>query len=112
MNGPGSLLPMSFDGTEIDWCEVGEIARGDNTAQAWALILELLRRGNHIGFGVLDGFLSGTDLDQRVTLLEQECLINPQLRLELADTLSLDQTGTLSSDQLHRLNRAARIPQL
>ncbi len=62
-----------------------------DTLEEWAYILALCQRQYPIGFGVLDSFLSGADLVRRIALVEQEAIVNEWLRLELRDTLALNQ---------------------
>lgn len=60
----------------------------------------------HIGFDLLDSFLSEPDLDRRIGLVEIETLTNDWLRAELRDTLCCDQPVDMDEAQLTRLRRA------
>ena len=77
------------------------------TDRQWAEILRLCREEAAIGFGALDSFLSGPDLDRRIALVEREAPVNLWLRLELRDTLALDQSNDWTPAQHERLRRAA-----
>jgi hypothetical protein len=65
----------------------------DHTETEFSYILFLCEKGIPIGFGALDSFLSGPDLERRVKLVEEAAWQNENLRNELADTLSLDQSN-------------------
>ena len=67
-------------------------ADAESTANEWATILRLCAEEREIGFGALDSFLSGPDLERRVRLVVDEAPGNAWLRIQLKDTLQLDQT--------------------
>lgn len=73
------------------------------TDAEWTRVLDACARGWPIGFGLLDSFLDGPDLDRRIALIEAEAPRNAWLRAELRDTLTLDQSKNLSPSQVQRL---------
>jgi hypothetical protein len=77
------------------------------TAAEWRSMLSLCQKERAIGFGALDSFLSGADLECRVALVEAEAPSNEWLRAELRDTLSLNQAKDWTIDQHARLTRVA-----
>jgi hypothetical protein len=77
------------------------------TDREWQRVLDACACRRHIGFGLLDSFLSGPDLHRRLGLVEAEAMRNAWLRAELRDTLSLDRTGNLTPLQVQRLLDAA-----
>lgn len=81
--------------------------RPEDTLQEWQQILLLCANDIYVGFGALDSFLSGPDLDRRVELVIAEARNNATLRLELRDTLTMPQSEC-SAQQLDRLHSAAR----
>ncbi|MEQ1849878.1 MAG: hypothetical protein ABL890_04805 [Candidatus Peribacteraceae bacterium] len=87
---------------------LGVIING-TTDDAWSLILEMCRRELHIGFGPLDAFLFGEDLEHRINLLEKEVRANKWLREELRDTVAMNQSETLSPEQIAQLKRATDV---
>lgn len=60
----------------------------EDTEEVWSKILMLCEKEYHIGFGLLDSFLSGPDLEKRIELVENEIKRNNWLRSELLDTIS------------------------
>jgi hypothetical protein len=70
-----------------------------DTEHEWAYVLCLCIKRYPIGFGVLDSFLSGPDLDRRIHLIADEIASNGWLRLELRDTLSLNHSADWTSQQ-------------
>lgn len=79
----------------------------EDTEANWSYILELCRRKYPIGYGVLDSFLSGPDLDRRMALVEGEVPRNAWLKGELQDTLNLDQSKDWTEEQLRSMMRLA-----
>lgn len=77
------------------------------TDAEYQYLLFLCEQGVPIGFGALDSFLSGADIEKRVSMIEREAKQNEYLRGELIDTLSLNQSKDWTQDQLQRLCRAA-----
>lgn len=55
------------------------------------------------GYGALDSFLGGPDIERRVSMIEHEAKQNAYLRSELADTLNLNQSKDWSKDQHQKL---------
>jgi hypothetical protein len=82
--------------------------RPEDTAKAWRHILRLCRRQSPIGHGPLDSFLSGPDSEARIELVERECATNEWLRLELRDTLTMNQPEW-TTEQRARLIQAAGL---
>lgn len=80
-----------------------------HTEIGWRHILRLCGDERPIGHGALDSFLSGPDLDSRIKLVADEVGKNEWLRLELKDTLTLDQTADWSKEQMARLRDAAGV---
>ncbi len=78
-----------------------------DTDAEWLRILDGCARKAAIGFGLLDSFLSGPDIERRVALVEAEAGNNPWLRLELRDALTMDQSASWSALHTARLARAA-----
>lgn len=89
-----------FDHEEV----MGVMTRG-STADAWSLIEEMCGRNIHFGHGPLDAFLSGDEVEKRIEQLERHASEMSWLRMELADTMSMDQSGNLSADQIARLQK-------
>jgi hypothetical protein len=77
------------------------------TDAQWRRVLAACKSQLHIGFGLLDSFLSRPDLDRRINLVVAETATNEWLRDELRDTLSLDQSHDMSPEQVERLRGAA-----
>jgi hypothetical protein len=75
------------------------------TEAEWRVILDLCRKQRSIGFGALDSFLSGPDLERRVALVEAEAVCNEWLRAESRDTLAPDQSEEWTGDQHAWLKR-------
>jgi hypothetical protein len=75
------------------------------TESEWRVILALCRKQRPIGFGALDSFLSGPDLERRLALVETEAVSNEWLRVELRDTLALDQSKEWTANQHARMKR-------
>ena len=73
------------------------------TENEFQYILFLCKQEASIGFGALDSFLSGPDIERRVRLIESEAMYNAYLRSELRDTLHLHQAKDLSEEQIRRL---------
>lgn len=83
------------------------------THTEWARLLDCCKQQLPIGFGMLDSFLSGVDIDRRIDLVVAEAKTNVWLRLELRDTLTLNQSRDWSTAQRLRLTRAAEdIPDI
>lgn len=83
----------------------------EDTTEVWSHLLLLCKQEVHIGFGKLDSFLSGPDLERRLDLVEEECKSNEWLRLELKDTLGLDQSSDWSDKQMQRVkNMVEKTP--
>jgi hypothetical protein len=79
-----------------------------DTDRGWKHILNLCGQENaSFGFGALDSFLSGADLEKRISLVEVECPRNATLRLALRDTLQLNQSSEWTEEQERRLVLAA-----
>ncbi len=79
-----------------------------DTDGGWKIILELCSQRKHFGFDILDSFLSGPDLDNRINLLVEEVEVNGWLKDELKDALSLDQNKDLTSEQIARLKNCIK----
>lgn len=77
------------------------------TEQEWEFIKRLISAGREIGFGALDSFLSGPDIDRRVDLVLAEAPKNTALRLQLRDAMSLAQNSDLNPRQIASLQAAA-----
>jgi hypothetical protein len=78
-----------------------------HTDIGWRHILRLCELKRPCGFGALDSFLSGPDLERRIQLVEQESRTNTTLRSELSDTLGLNQSSDWTPEQHERLRNAA-----
>jgi len=89
------------DPSEFIWMSTAP----EDTEKEWAYLLKLCDLKRSIGFGALDSFLSGPDLEKRVALVETQAVKNEWLRLELADTLTLNQSNDWTPSQYHRLSR-------
>jgi hypothetical protein len=95
----GSLLPFGeYRGDEFILSPLAK-----DTERGWRHIKELCDRQVSIGFGALDSFLSGPDLERRISLVEAEANSNEWLRRELQDTLTLNQSSDWNEDQHRRL---------
>ncbi len=81
----------------------------EDTEANWNYILELCRRKYAIGYGVLDSFLFGPDLERRMALVEHEAVNNPWLRGELKDTLHLNHENEWTTEQRERMMRCAGL---
>lgn len=79
-----------------------------DTKSEWAYVLALCHRRYPIGLGVLDSFLSGPDIKGRIDLVEREAKQNEWLKLELKDTLGLDQSKDWTSEDCDRWKRQSR----
>ena len=77
------------------------------TEQEWEFIKRLISAGREIGFGALDSFLCGPDIDRRVDLVLAEAPKNAALRLQLRDAMSLAQTSDLKPGQIVSQQAAA-----
>lgn len=95
-----------FEEDDVFYLTYSDPSKTDNEFQ---YILFLCAKGVPIGYGALDSFLSGPDIEQRVRLVESETKHNETLRCELADTLNLNQSKDWSRDQHQRLCAAAGI---
>lgn len=91
---------------EYDFDEAILSPLAKHTAIGWRHILKLCEREVHFGFGALDSFLSGPDLESRTKLLENEVKSNNWLKLELRDMLGLNQEDW-PADISKRLRQAA-----
>jgi hypothetical protein len=91
---------------DLEECIVSPLAK--HTDIGWRHILKLCAANLPCGFGALDSFLSGPDLERRIQLVEQESKSNKYLRFELSDTLSLNQSADWSPEQVERLRKASQ----
>jgi len=80
------------------------------TESGWSVLLRLCELQRSIGFGALDSFLSGPDLERRVALVETHARSNEWLRVELRDTLGLDHSSEWTPEHHDRLKRVALEP--
>ena len=76
------------------------------TDREWKRVLDACARELPIGFGLLDSFLSGPDLERRIELIVNSASASDTLRLELADTMTVDQSRNLTEVQIARLIHA------
>jgi hypothetical protein len=76
------------------------------TDAEWARVLNACAQGIPIGLGLLDSFLSGPDLARRIEFAVSTAKVDAAFRLELADTLQLDQSRNMTQAQIASLERA------
>jgi hypothetical protein len=72
----------------------------EDTKKEWNKILMLCEKKVHIGFGLLDSFLSGPDIERRTKLIKDEIKNNNWLRNELMDTVQISSSSNPTDDEL------------
>ncbi len=101
-----SLQPLEREYEEDEFI-LSPLAR--DTERGWRHILKLCEREIACGFGALDSFLTGPDLERRMSLVEKEALVNLGLKSELCDTIQLNQSKDWSPEQILRMQKAAGL---
>lgn len=94
---------MLNDDSELDYGDFeNHIASTDpqDTLKEWERLLYFCEKEYHVGFGFLDSFLSGPDIENRIDLVEEEIKKNSWLRLELFDTVGILLSSNATNETL------------